>query len=116
MFVSVKNIPRERKKVLRTTPTPQIRGSALGNLAFRLVERTMPSGTPTIPDIIVTIPKTSSTLSTSISRSSGFFVRRPFLMKSGPNQATAPRQNVTQVKPRVEKRKLLFLARQMMSS
>ena len=46
----------------RTRPRPQIRGSDLGYFKRRRVLSRAPSGTPIIPETIVTPPKMSETL------------------------------------------------------
>jgi len=46
----------------RTRPSPQIRGSDLGYFSLRRVLSIAPSGTPIMPETIVTAPKISETL------------------------------------------------------
>merc|ERR1719402_1978528 len=101
----------DRKTALVRSPKAQMTGSARGYLLLRLVDRVMPRGTPTIPDIIVTMPKNNETFLMSKGLSASSMVFMPFSMYLGPHQDRAPVQKVTQVKARVLNTKLLFLAR-----
>lgn len=64
----IKTSTREKKNATKikiddkTSPMPQMRGSERGYFSRRTVLRIIPRGTPSIPETIVTAPKTSDTL------------------------------------------------------
>ncbi len=67
MLVRAKKKVAKMKKDERISPVPQIIGSALGNFSRKKVLSNAPSGTPSIPETIVTAPKMMETLEQTLS-------------------------------------------------
>ena len=116
MLMLTKTSPTERNRLETRRPPAQMTGSALGYLDLSCVDMVIPSGTPTIPDNIITTPNMKETWSVLIPLSSSGIVCSPSSMNLGPHHDRAPVTNVTQVNANVENTKLLFLARPVMSS
>ena len=116
MLMLTKRRPSERNTAEMRSPPAQMMGSARGYFAFNDVDSVIPSGTPTMPDIIMITPKMKETFLVSIPLSSSAKVYSPSVMYLGPHQDRAPVTKVTQVKASVENTKLLFLAKLMISS
>ena len=102
----------------RAKPRPQIRGSARGSLGLRNRLEKLPKGTPMMPESMVTTPKAKAIFSgfIGLAASSMFIDLIEFSRKFGAHQVNAPVQKVTQVNPRVERRKDLLASRLFKSS
>lgn len=50
------------KTALLSKPNPQISGSIRGKMGFNQLDKNIPAGTPSMPDVTVTTPNTSEIL------------------------------------------------------
>ena len=66
MLVRAKKKVAKMKTEERMRPEPQMIGSARGNFSLKKVLSNAPSGTPNIPETIVTAPKIMETLKTNL--------------------------------------------------
>ena len=76
-WLSQRMMPKVRNNAEIRMPAPQMIGSALGYTALNLVDNSMPKGTPTMPESMVTKPKMKGTLVGSSGLSSSARVFRP---------------------------------------
>lgn len=53
---------KTRKTALLSKPNPQISGSIRGKMGLNRLDKNIPAGTPSIPDVTVTTPNTSAIL------------------------------------------------------
>ena len=94
---------KNRKSVDTVSETPQMMGSARGNIRLNFVLRKTPARMPNTPAIIDSTPNMNVPLPGAILYSSGdMFVAKILSSRSlTPHQVIAPAENSTQVHPKI---------------